>query len=230
MAQWQIEPQEYLKRLNLKQEEFKQRLRLPDIEGITKIIPLRDLKVIQSLIPIDSELVLYLLRQIKTLDSQMPFKNIRIQMFNADPRQLKVGQRFVYRENYLKLLEGLPNTFNQFMVASGGLGNLGAYFVFGLNGDGRYSMACYLPPVVEKHGGDLVIMDGIHRNYIGKQASPTVNTILVEDIDLPFPCGIKNWSDVTVIPLADKPKDLKDRYFDLNKGLFRDLKYLGVDG
>lgn len=230
MAQWQIDPQEYLRRLNLKQEEFKQRLRLPDIDGISKIISLRDLKVVQSLIPIDSELVLYLLRQIKTLDGQMPFRNIRIQMVRVDPRHLKVGQRFEYRENYQKLLERVPDIFRRFMVTAGGLGDLGAYFVFGFNGDDLYSMACYLPPIVEKQTGDLVIMDGIHRNYIAKQAGLAVNAIFVEGVGLPFPCGIRDWSEVTVIPLADKPKDLKDRYFDLNKGLFRDLKYLGVDG
>lgn len=230
MAQWQIDPQEYLKRLNLKREEFRERLRLPDIDGISKIIPLRDLKVIQSLIPIESELVVYLLRQIKTLDGRMPFRNIKVQMFRADPRQLKVGQKFVYRENYQKLLEGVPDIFRRFMVTPGGLGDLGAYFVFGLNGDNHYSMACYLPPVVEKHGGDQIIMDGIHRNYITMQAGLAANSILVEGVDLPFPCGIRDWSEVTVIPLADKPKDLSGRYFELNKGLFRDLKYLGVDG
>lgn len=230
MPAWQIDPQEYLKRLNLKQEEFRQRLKLPDVDSITKIIPLRDLKVIQSLIPIDFKMVLYLLRKIRTFDGQTPFSNICIQMVRIDPRHLKIGQRFVYRENYQKLLEEVPDTFRQFMVTAGGLGDLGAYFVFGLNGDDRYSMACYLPPIVEKQTSDMVIMDGIHRNYIAKQAGLAVNAILVESIDLPFPCGIRDWSAISVIPLQDKPKELKDRYFDLNKELFRDLKYLGIDG
>jgi|SRR3989344_2787424 len=230
MPAWQIDPKEYLKRLNLRQDEFKQRLKLPDVDGITKIIPLRDLKVIQSLIPIDLDMVLYLLKKVRTFDGQMPFGNIRIQMVRIDPRHLKIGQKFVYRENYQKLLEEVPDTFRQFMVTAGGLGDLGAYFVFGLNGDDRYSMACYLPPIVEKQTSDMVIMDGIHRNYIAKQAGLAVNAILVEGIDLPFPCGIRDWPEIQVISLSNKPKELGDRYFELNKGLFRDLKYLGVDG
>ncbi len=230
MAQWQIEPGEYLQRLKLGQDEFRERLHLPDLASITKIIPLRDLKVVQSMIPIDAELVLYLLRQVKTKNGQTPFRHIRIQMFRPDPRQLKVGQKFVYRENYQKILEGMPNVFRKFMVTAGGLGDLGAYFVFGLNGDDKYSMACYLPPVVEKHDSDLVIMDGIHRNYIAMQAGPSANGILIEGVELPFPCGVRDWSEVSVIPLADKPKNLNERYFDLNEGLFRDLKYLGIDG
>ena len=230
MAQWQIDPHEYLKSLNLKQEEFKRRLKLPKIDEITKIIPLRDLKMIQSLIPIELELVLYLLRKIRTLDGQMPFGGINIQMVRIDPRHLKIGQKFVYRENYQRLLEEVPDIFRQFMVTAGGLGDLGAYFVFGLNGDDHYSMACYLPPVTEKHGSDLVIMDGIHRNYIAKQSGLAINVILVENVVLPFPCGVRCWLDVRVIPLAEKPKALEERYFDLNKGLFRDLKYLGIDG
>ena len=230
MPAWQIDAQEYLKRLNLRPEEFRKRLKLPDIEGMTKIIPLRDLVSIHSLIPVSSDMVLYLLRQIRTLDSRMPFGNIKTQMVRMDPRQLKIGQKFVYRENYQKILEGVPDIFRQFMVTAGGLGDLGAYFVFGLNGDDRYAMACYLPPIVEKQGTELVIMDGIHRNYIAKQAGLAVNAILVEGVELPFPCGIHDWSDITVIPLAEKPKELAERYFDLNKGLFRDLKYLGIDG
>lgn len=230
MPAWQIDPQEYMKRLNLDREDFRKRLNLPDVDNITKIIPLRDLRVINSLLPISSEMVLYLLRQIRTLEGQMPFRNIMIQMVRMDPRHLKIGQRFVYRENYQKILESVPEIFSQFMVTAGGLGDLGAYFVFGLNGDDRYSMACYLPPIVEKQGSDLVIMDGIHRNYIAKQAGLALNVMLVEGVNLPFPCGMRDWSEITIIPLADKPKDLNERYFDLNKGLFRDLKYLGIDG
>lgn len=230
MAQWQIEPGEYLQRLKLGQDEFRERLHLPDLASITKIIPLRDIRVIQSLVPIDADMVLHLLQHVRTLDGRTPFSDIKVQMVRVDPRHLKIGQKFVYRENYQKLLESVPDIFRKFMVTAGGLGDLGAYFVFGLNGDDRYSMACYLPPVVEKQGSEIVIMDGIHRNYIAKQAGLAVNAILVQGAGLPFPCGIRDWSEVTVIPLADKPKELAERYFDLHRGLFRDLKYLGIDG
>ncbi len=73
-------------------------------------------------------------------------------------------------------------------------------------------------------------MDGIHRNYIAKQAGLAINAILVNSVSLPFPCDPRNWSEIQVISLADKPKDINERYFELQKELFRDLKYLGIDG
>lgn len=230
MPKWQIDPQDYLKRLNLDIKEFEQRLHLPNIQKINKILPLRDMKIIQSLIPISAEMLSYLIQHVKTLSGQMPFNNINIQMVKIDPRHLKIGQKFIYRENYQKLLEEVPDIFHRFMVSAGGLADLGAYFVFGLNGDNTYCLACYMPPIIEKHNSDLVIMDGIHRNYISKQAGLALNAILIEGTEIPFPCSPTDWSKIKVIPLAEKPKNMKDRYFNLKQELFRDLKYLGIDG
>jgi len=53
---------------------------------------------------------------------------------------------------------------------------------------------------------------------------------MIRNPELPFPCSPKNWKEIEIISLNDKPKNLEDRYFDLQKGLFRDLKYLGIDG
>lgn len=230
MPEWQIEPNEYLKRLNIDLEDFEKQLNLPNVKNITKVLPLRNIKEIRSLIPISSNMLLYLIRRIKTLDNRKPFKNIKMKMLKMDPHHLKIGQKFVYRENYQNLLELVPNIFTNFLISSGGLADLGAYFVFGFNGSNSYSLACYIPPIVEKHGSDLVIMDGIHRNYIAKQAGVSLNAILIENVSLPFPCAVKDWLEIQVIPLKDKPKDINKRYFNLKKSLFRDLKYLGIDG
>ena len=73
-------------------------------------------------------------------------------------------------------------------------------------------------------------MDGIHRDYITKQLGCTINAILIKNVAIPFPCGIKSWEEIKVIGLAEKPKDINERYFNLQKELFRDLKYLGIDG
>lgn len=230
MPQWQIAPDEYLKRLHLNRDEFRQRLRLPRVDEIAKIVPLRDIKRIESLIPIDRNLLLHLLRQINTLDGRPVFSKASLSLVKIDPRQLKIGQKYVYRENYQRLMEDASDIFHTFAASAGGLCDMGAYFVFGRNGNDDYAMACYLPPIVETHGRDLVIMDGIHRNYIAKQTGAAFTVILVEPSDLPFPCSVRNWDEISVISLADKPKDLGDRYFDLQKDLFRDLKYLGIDG
>lgn len=228
--EWQIERDEYLERIKLNTESFKNHLKLPDINSIKRILPLRNIKEITSLLPIDRELLVMLLKQIKTPDGRMPFSNIESQITSIYPPHLKIGQKFVYRENYTNLFEEAPNIFKDFFVTSGGLGDVGPYFVFGKDYNDFYSMACYLPPIVEKHGHDLVIMDGIHRNYIKKQGGGTLVGIVLINVGLPFPCAAKNWSDIKVISLTEKPKDINERYFDLQKNLFRDLKYLGIDG
>ena len=151
-------------------------------------------------------------------------------MESVNPQLLKMGQRFVYREKYQAILEHMPNLLKEFALGSNGCGNLGAYCLFGLNGNDAYSMACYLPTIVECHGDNMVIMDGIHRNYIARQTGQTPNAILIKDISVSFPCAVKHWSDVSVIPVEQKPATLEDRYFDMCKGSFRDLKYLGIDG
>ncbi len=230
MAQWHIETDEYLKRLDLDKDSLERKMQLPEIDKIAQIIPLRELKEVRSVVPINSGLLQYLIRRIKTLDGQMPFINATIHQEVVNPSQLKIGQKYVYRENYAKILESMTDIFHSFMGEWGGLGNLGAYFVFGLNGDGNYSMACYIPPIIEIHGKKALIMDGIHRNYIARPFGVTINALIVKNIAVPFPCSPRNWKEISVISLDNKPKDLEERYFDLNKGLFRDLKYLGIDG
>lgn len=230
IPEWQITAEEYFERINLSVSDFEKNLYLPIVQKINKILPLRDLKVIQSLVPMRKDMLLYLLRRVSTLNGELPFKTADIRMIKADPHYLKIGQKFVYRENYQNLLEKLPNIFSEFLATSGGLSDLGAFFAFGLDENNSYCLACYVPPILEKHKSEIIIMDGIHRNYIIKQTSSTINAILVENVTIPFPCSIKEWKDIEVISLALKPKNINERYFELQKELFRDLKYLGIDG
>ena len=230
MSQWQIDSKEYLARLGLDMDGFKKELKLPKADEVNKIIPLRDMTAVQSIIQINSELLLHLIKRVKTLDGQFPFKYSTIHQEVVNPNQLKIGQKYVYRENYSKILESMTEIFRSHTGEWEGLGNLGAYFVFGFNGEGTYSMACYIPPIIEIHGSKPLIMDGIHRNYIARPFRVTINALIIKNIDIPFPCSPKNWSEIQVISLVDKPKNLEDRYFDLKKNLFRDIKYLGIDG
>ncbi len=231
MPEWQIDAQEYLRRLGLENNAFAQHLFLPKIDAVAKVLPLRDIAAIQAVVPMHTALLEYLMRRIKTLDGRLPFENASFEMMKMHPQHMKIGQKFVYRENYQMLFEKSLNIFHPFLVTAGGLGDLGAYFVFGQDQDGNNSLACYIPPIVERHGADWIVMDGIHRMYITKQAGGlTINAILIENVSLPFPCWPRKWSEVEIISLADKPKDMNERYFDLKQELFRDLKYLGIDG
>lgn len=230
MPEWTIASQEYFVRLGLAPESFRQRLRLPKVEDVRQIIPLRDMRSIESLTPIPMEFLVYLLHHIRTVDNAFPFADSRIRILRMDPRLLKIGQRFVYRENYQGILEQMSAIFQEFAVTNGGVSDLGAYFVFGKDAASAYCMACYLPPIIEKHGPDLVVMDGIHRNWSAMQTGANPFVILIEDVAVPFPCTAHEWSDIQVISLSAKPKDIEKRYFGIAPKYFRDLKFLGIDG
>lgn len=227
--EWEIAKGEFLRRLACSESDFKAKLKLPNIKAVKRVIPLRYLRHIESVVPVSQDMLFYLISKMATLDGRRPFEHSSLQLFKVDPNHLKIGQKFAYRENYQGLLEEIPGMLNQFVIATG-LGDLGAYFAFGTDGNGISALACYLPPLIEQHGADLVIMDGIHRNYITKQMGQTMKAILIKNVKTPFPCGIRPWSDLKVISLRDKPVDIGERYFDLKKYLFRNLKYLGIDG
>jgi hypothetical protein len=230
MPEWEISFEEYLERIQFSPERFKEQLRLPKINSIRKIMPLRNMVEISSIVPLRKDFLEKIIRGINTADKILkPFEFSKIKLVKADPNQLKIGQKFVYRENYQNLLEEMPRIFDKFLL-SAGFCDLGALMIFGFDARQSYCLAYYIPPIIEKHEKEMVIMDGIHRNFINKQMGHTLNAILIEDVTVPFPCSLHAWDEIQIMSLKDKPKDINKRYFDLNAKLFRDLKYLGIDG
>lgn len=227
--EWEIGKEEFLKRIDLTGNLFGEQLHLPDPEKFSHIIPLRAMRNVSAIHPLSWDIAVHLISRIRTMNGHLPFIRGSIKLAKFDPKNLKVGQKYAYRENLTDVLEGLPAFFRNYMIPSG-ICELGAWFIFGEDMKGVPSLSCYLPPIVERNGEHLVIMDGIHRNYIAMQFGVAINAILVENVYIPFPCGMRNWNELSVIPLADKPADINERYFDLTKELFRDLKYLGIDG
>lgn len=229
-AEWEISFEEYLERIKINPKYFEMHLRLPKIKTIKKVIPLRNIAEITAILPLRKDFLENIIRTITTLNKkEKPFKSSEINLVKAYPNQLKIGQRFVYRENYQKLLEEMPKIFDKFLISSG-IYDLGAFIIFGTDAQKNSCLAYYLPPIIEKHEKELVIMDGIHRNFINKQMGHTLNAILINNVSAPFPCSLHSWDEIQIIPLKDKPQDIEKRYFDLNSDLFRDLKYLGIDG
>ncbi len=226
---WEIEKEKFLERLGISEREFRKKLCIPDLKRVETIVPLRYMRQIDAISPLSFEMLKCLLSRMKTLGGVPAFENADFQLCKIDPQHLKIGQRFVYRENYQNLLESLPALLGKFVLSSG-IGDLGSYFIFGEDMRGIQALACYMPPIIEQHGSDFVVMDGIHRNYIAKQLGKTLSSIVVANPSVPFPCSPKSWSEIKVISLSEKPKSVSERYFDLTKELFRDLKYLGIDG
>lgn len=228
---WQINFREYLDRLELTDGKFRDMLRLPMIEGIQEVLPLKEIKEAESVVPMPQQMLRFILRNIRTLDGrQRPFEKATFELQKMGIRPLHIGQKFAYRENYVGLLENLSDIFRKNHAINSGILELGAFLVFGEDSQGKRGLAFYLPPIIEMHNGVPVIMDGIHRDFIALQMGATIFAIVVSNVSAPFPCEPHSWDDLRVINAADKPKDLNERYFELHKELFRDLKYFGIDG
>jgi hypothetical protein len=58
----------------------------------------------------------------------------------------------------------------------------------------------------------------------------TTLALIAKNVSVEFPCGRRSWEEMQIIDLVQKPKDINERYFDLKKNLFRNLKFLGIDG
>lgn len=195
---------------------------------IKHIISLRDMSEIQVIFPMERRYLEKILFKIQiTEGDKKVYQGCEIKLVRMDPYSLKVGQTFVQRNKYVSILENFKNIFEKFTV-SRGLAKLTSMIVIGKDREGNTALAHYLPPIIEMHNSELILMDGIHRNFIGLSLGTTLESIVIENVQIPFPCSARKWDEIKVV--ETKPEDIKDRFFDLKKDLFRDLKNIGIDG
>ncbi|MDP2668506.1 MAG: hypothetical protein Q8P07_01580 [bacterium] len=226
--EWEIGKEEFLARLDWMESDFTRMLYLPDFSDTQTIIPLRFMSNVNALVPIRNDMLRHIISRVKTMNGHSPFENADIKCTKAVPENLKIGQKFAYRENLIGIID-IKKYFKQLAMPAG-ISELGAWFLYGTDENGRPALSCYMPPMIERHGKNTVIMDGIHRNYIAMSFGISMSVIHIENISSPFPCGMMDWSELQSIPLSEKPSDINERYFTLTKELFRDLKFLGIDG
>lgn len=196
---------------------------------IEAVASLRDITEILDVKAMREEYLAGLLRNVGLAGDpeQKLYRKAIIQHVRIDPKHMFVGQRYAYRSKYTALVERSHSFFGPFLLPSGFSG-LMPQLIVGRTAEHQLVLANYLPPIIESHQGEFVILDGIHRDLITQCVGTTIQAILIKNIGAPFPCAGRAWTD---IEFADeKPRDVKDRYFDLNPALFRDLKSLGIDG
>lgn len=220
-----IEFGEFLKRTGFAKKSFM----FPNVRKIEKVVALRDIRHVLFVSAMSTEYLTHLLRQIGLVgdSSKKVYADANIRRLRIDPNGLYLGQRYVYRPNYTAIMENFKDLFSAFTLPRG-LSKLTPQIVFGKDNNGEYALAHYVSPIFELHGGKLIILDGVHRDFIVKNAGTTIEGILIEHIDVPFPCAPQHWDAVSVIDT--KPEKIEDRYFGLKKELFRDLKSIGIDG
>ena len=55
-----------------------------------------------------------------------------------------------------------------------------------------------VPPVVEEHEGQLVLVDGTHRVWLARyKALPNIEIVVVRGVELPLPSKLVSWERIT---------------------------------
>jgi hypothetical protein len=198
-------------------------------ESITWIVSPRDITNISDVMGMSNEYRNRLLASIGLAahPSRKIYEGLSVHQFWVDPSSLMLGQKFVYRPNYISIVEGFRTICRGFEMIKGFTQYL-ACLIIGTDDSGKPVLGHYLPPIVEQHGTQWILMDGVHRNYLAQQAGVPIECIVIHGVTVPFPCTPHEWDEVTVV--EEKPNRAEDRYWDLDRKLFRDTKLVGIDG
>lgn len=196
--------------------------------GADRIVSLRQITRVTDIRLMNDEYLTRLLRSVTLTGDpdRRPYEGCKVKRLRADPEMLAVGQTFVEERKLLDLQSDFSAVFEG-SGASRGFAKKGAMIVLGETADGEHALAHYLPPIIEWHGDRHGLLDGMHRCYSAMRVGTTVEIIKVCFPTLPFPCAFGHWRDVRLVS-AKPPKE--DRFMDLRPDLFRDLKYVGIDG
>lgn len=220
-----IEFEEFLRRT-----EFpKDMVRFGAHARIERIVSLREMTCIETVQAMPREYLSGLLMHVGLAgdSDKKVFAGCAIHTVRMDPCAVVIGQKFVYRDKYVAILENFKDLFSRFSVPRG-ISKLTAFMVFGRTRDDSYALAHYLPPIVEMHADKYALTDGVHRNFIIKNSGTTIESIVIEGVAVPFPCLVKPWEEIRIA--ETKPEKQEDRFFDFRPEFFRDLKAIGIDG
>lgn len=168
-----------------------------------------------------------LISQITLVNSDIrPYADSPIELVGIDPSVLRIGQKFVEWEKVRSLLVDFPEIFKGYCLSRGIVNSL-PVMILGYTKDNVRAMAHYLPPIVEENTGKQLLLDGIHRNFLVNRVGAVLQAIRIRKVMMPFPGKPQSWERIKLV--AEKPPP-EERYFDLKPELFRDLKYIGIDG
>lgn len=213
--------------------DFKSRTGIePDfVMHATKVVSLRDLVPgsISAVHVMRRDYLSKLLRSV-TLEGDgehRPYEHCQIELARIDPSHLVIGQTFIQRSKYQDILEKFGNHLNGDFCVTPGTVASSAMVMYGQTRTGEDAIAHYIPPIIEVSGDNLFLLDGIHRNYLAMRVGTTIESVLVKGVKAPPPCDVRTWSDIKVV---NKKPPREKRFYNLQPPLFRNLKWIGVDG
>lgn len=196
----------------------------------THIVSLRDIVEVLHIEFMSKEYLKKLLRRVALIGDPecRVYSQCKIRFTEIDPHTLEIGQLFVERGKYRALIEEFTNLLSKRHCVKPGIAKLPPMRVLGRTADGTLGIAQYIPPIIENGSGIFRLLDGIHRNYIIRSTGGTIDAVLIEHVATPFPCKTRRWNKG--IKIVDEKPPPDERFEDLNRALFRNLKLIGIDG
>lgn len=194
------------------------------------VIPLRAIKKIHDISLMQIDVLEAILRKVplrdKTEGVVYPYQNAEIEVHRRAPSSFHIGQTFVLKRKLLGLMDAMSShLFRNF--DTGGLSKMPPLRVYGETAEGEEVIGIYIPPIIEVHGSYPSLIDGIHRSFLCKSAGTTINAVHVWNAGSKLPFRPISWKECYMV---DEKPSVEQRYFDLNKALFRNLTNVGIDG
>ncbi|MBN2459003.1 hypothetical protein JXB28_01860 [Candidatus Woesearchaeota archaeon] len=191
-----------------------------------KVVCLRQLENTNCIEAMPKDTLDTLLRNVRLngKPEEKPYQDADIKVFRIDPAGLYLGQTFVQEEKLLSFMSDFPRVLSNF--CSAGISKLYPFIACGEFQE-KPAISFYIPPIAESYNGNYVILDGIHRSYLTKQAGTTMTYVVIEKKNNGLPFTPAKWDDIKLV--KDKP-EIEKRYFNLKKELFRRLDHVGIDG
>jgi hypothetical protein len=216
-------------RFALERGELEERLKRKlncNHQGYDKVIPLRDVASIEELSFMREEVLDSFIRNIPLKDTKIfPYKNARIDVYGLEPKGIRIGQTFLMEQKIMSIMGGMQKVFAGFVTK--GVSKMPPAQIYGRDSEDNQVMALYVPPIIEHFSEVSALLDGMHRNYICSSAGTTVNAIHIYKTSVKLPFKPIKWDQVRLV--REKPP-IEERYVNLDKSLFRDLGYVGIDG
>jgi hypothetical protein len=200
----------------------------PAWQAAERIVSLREVDEVVTISDMPKSYLASLVDAIPLVgDSQtFPYRNCKkLDLEKVDPQHVRVGQTFVQQDKCLGILGSFSKVFWG-SAGTRGFAKQTAKIILGkVKGD--FVVAHYLPPFIEEHGNEKVLLDGIHRQFICKGVGTTIESIVFRNMETRFPCDWQHWKNIKLVN-AKPPKE--ERFLNLRPELFRDLKAIGIDG
>ena len=192
-----------------------------NLEGYNRIIPLRDMAQVNSISCFKDEVFYSLIRNIPIKGTNtMPYANSNIRVFDRGFEGLEVGQTFLLESKILSIMKNLSGKglLGNFMI--GGISNMLPLQIYGRDSDEKKAIAFYIPPIVEKHDDEAILLDGMHRTHICGTAGSAIKAVHISKVGVELPFKPISWKDTNVV--NTKP-DIDKRYINLRTEFYRDL-------